>query len=48
MSRAGVTADEAFQRLRTRSQSEHRKLSVLATDIVQAAVRRALSRRSGT
>jgi AmiR/NasT family two-component response regulator len=38
--RTGVTADEPFHRLRTSSQSEHRKLSVLATEIVQAAVRR--------
>ena len=47
MSRAGVTAEEAFARLRELSQREHAKLAVVAADIVQTAVNRARSRRSG-
>lgn len=46
-SRNGIGADEAFQRLRTMSQNQHVKLSVLATSIVDEAVRRAQSRRDG-
>ena len=46
MSRSGVTAEEAFTRLRDLSQREHRKLAEVAAGIVQAAVNRARSRRS--
>lgn len=45
MSRVGCTSDEAFERLRTRSQSEHVKLAVVAQSVVDAAVRRARIRR---
>ncbi len=45
MSRHGVSADEAFNRLRTLSQREHAKVAVIAESIVQAAVRRARMRR---
>jgi GAF domain-containing protein len=45
MSRTGTTAAEAFDRLRTRSQVEHTKVSVVAQSIVDAAVRRARARR---
>jgi AmiR/NasT family two-component response regulator len=45
MSRSGVTAEEAFARLRELSQREHAKLAVVAADIVQGAVKRARSRR---
>lgn len=45
MSRVGCTADEAFERLRNRSQSEHVKLAVVAQSVVDAAVRRARIRR---
>jgi GAF domain-containing protein len=45
MSRTGVTADEAWARLRELSQREHKKLSVVAGQIVHAAVQRARSRR---
>jgi GAF domain-containing protein len=45
MSRHGVSADEAFNRLRTLSQREHRKVAVIAEGIVQAAGRRARTRR---
>ena len=46
MSRTGVTAEVAFDRLRTRSQAEHTKVSVVAQSVVDAAVRRARARRS--
>lgn len=46
MSRTGCTADVAFDRLRTRSQSEHAKVSVVAQSVVDAAVRRARARRA--
>ncbi len=44
ISRTGTTADGAFGRLRTLSQAEHLKLSVVATRIVQEAGRRARAR----
>ncbi len=46
MSRTGCTADVAFDRLRTRSQSEHMKVSAVAQSVVDAAVRRARARRA--
>lgn len=45
MSRVGCTSAEAFERLRTRSQAEHMKLSAVAQSVVDAAVRRARMRR---
>jgi GAF domain-containing protein len=44
MARSGITADEAFDRLRTLSQHEHTKLSAVATAIVATAVRRVRGR----
>lgn len=44
MSRSGVTAEEAFDRLRQRSQAEHLKLTAVAASIVDEAVRRARAR----
>jgi GAF domain-containing protein len=44
MSRSGGTDAEALERLREMSQSEHRKLSVVARSIVDEAVRRANAR----
>ena len=46
MSRTGCTAEEAFDRLRARSQAEHIKVSAVAQSVVDAAVRRARSRRA--
>jgi GAF domain-containing protein len=46
MSRTGATSAEAFDRLRTRSQVEHTKVSMVAQSIVDAAVRRARARRA--
>lgn len=46
MSRTGCTSAEAFDRLRTRSQAEHTKVSVVAQSVVDAAVRRARARRA--
>jgi GAF domain-containing protein len=46
ISRTGLTADEAFDRLRTRSQKEHLKVSAVATSVVIAATRRARARAS--
>jgi GAF domain-containing protein len=46
MSRTGVTSEEAFDRLRVMSQSENRKVSALAQQIVDEAVRRARARRA--
>ena len=48
MSRSGSSADEAFARLRTLSQSQHRKVSVVAKELVEQAVRRARSRPSSS
>jgi GAF domain-containing protein len=44
MSRSGGTEHEALDRLRTLSQNEHRKLTVVAGHIVDEAVRRAKAR----
>jgi GAF domain-containing protein len=44
MSRTGGTEDEALARLRTLSQNEHRKLVVVARQIIDEAVRRAQAR----
>jgi GAF domain-containing protein len=46
-SRSGLSADEAFQRLRQRSQNEHLKLATMASTIVEEAVRRARARHTG-
>ena len=46
MSRTGCTAPEAFERLKARSQAEHVKVSAVAQSVVDAAVRRARSRRA--
>ena len=47
MSRAGCTADEAFDRLRQLSQTRNTKLTVVAQSLVDEAVRRARARRTG-
>ena len=47
MSRSGSTAAEALDRLRTLSQHEHRKLVVVAAQIIDEAVRRAQARHRG-
>jgi AmiR/NasT family two-component response regulator len=44
ISRTGSTTNEAFNRLKTVSQKEHIKVSVVAAGIVQAAARRARGR----
>lgn len=44
MSRTGIDAEEAFVRLRTRSQHEHRKVREIAEELVAEAVRRAKRR----
>ena len=44
-SRSGITADEAFDRLRQQSQRGHSKVSAVAASIVQEAIRRARARR---
>ena len=44
MSRTGGTEDEALVRLRTLSQNEHRKLVVVARQVIDEAVRRAQAR----
>jgi GAF domain-containing protein len=41
MSRSGLSADDAFVRLRIMSQHEHIKLAVVAANLVEEAVRRA-------
>ena len=46
LSRSGGTAEEALDRLRRMSQSEHRKLPVVAQSLIEEAVRRASRRRS--
>ena len=48
MSRSGGTEAEAMERLRELSQSEHRKLAVVARSIVDEAVRRANARHHPT
>jgi hypothetical protein len=45
MSRTGATAEEAFDRLRAMSQSEHVKVSELSRLLVDEAVQRARARR---
>jgi ANTAR domain len=44
MSRTGCAPDEAFAKLRIRSQTENRKLSSVAQQLVDEAVRRARAR----
>jgi GAF domain-containing protein len=46
MSRSGCTALEAFDKVRAMSQSENRKVSLIAQQIVDEAVRRARARHS--
>jgi|HubBroStandDraft_6_1064221.scaffolds.fasta_scaffold566362_2 hypothetical protein len=48
MSRSGCGSDEAFEKLRTLSQREHRKLSEVARLLVDESVRRARARSGGT
>ena len=48
ISRSGITQDEAFNRLRALSQSEHRRVSAVAASIVEEAARRARGRRTDT
>ena len=45
ISRSGSSPEEAFNRLRTLSQTEHRKVSVVAATIVEEAARRARGRK---
>lgn len=45
-SRTGVTAEEAFNRLRGISQHEHTKLTEVAATVVEEAVRRARARKA--
>jgi GAF domain-containing protein len=47
MSRSGISAAEAFDRLRTMSQTENRKLAEVAQHVVDEAVRSARARHSG-
>jgi GAF domain-containing protein len=47
ISRTGITQDEAFERLRILSRTEHLKVSAVATSIVDAAARRARGRVKG-
>ncbi len=44
MSRGGCTAEEAFDKLRTMSQTENRKLALVAQQVVDEAIRRARAR----
>jgi len=44
ISRTGGTAEEAFDRIRRRSQAEHLKVSAIARQIVEVAARRARAR----
>ena len=46
MSRSGISADEAFDRLRSIGQHDYSKLAAVAASIVAAAVRRARARRT--
>lgn len=46
ISRTGVSADEAFERLRGMSQAQHRKVVALADALVQASAGRARARRT--
>jgi AmiR/NasT family two-component response regulator len=47
MSRSGLTAAEAFQRLREMSQRSHVRVGVIAQQLLDEAVTRARVRRSG-
>lgn len=47
ISRTGADAGEAFDRLRTMSQSQHRKVSAIAEAMVQVTARRARARLAG-
>jgi GAF domain-containing protein len=47
MSRTGATAEEAFDRLRSMSQSQHVKVAEIARVLVDEAVHRARARRPG-
>ena len=47
-SRSGISAAEAFTRLREAGQSEHIKVNAVAAGVVQDAVRRAKARRPDT
>ncbi len=48
MSRSGATAQEAFDRLRTMSQTQHVKVAELSQTLVDEAVRRARARQAAT
>jgi GAF domain-containing protein len=48
MSRTGCTSEEAFDKLRVMSQSENRKVSLIAQQLVDEAVRRARARHTET
>jgi GAF domain-containing protein len=48
MSRTGATPEEAFDRLRTMSQSQHIKVAEVSRLLVDEAVRRARARRPGS
>ncbi|MCW2523332.1 MAG: transcriptional regulator containing AAA-type ATPase, and binding domain, partial [Frankiales bacterium] len=48
MSRSGCTSDEAFGKLVESSQSQNRKVSSVAQNLVDEAVRRARARRQGS
>jgi AmiR/NasT family two-component response regulator len=47
MSRSGCTAEEAFDKLRVISQTEHTKLALVAQQVLEEAVRRARARHTG-
>jgi AmiR/NasT family two-component response regulator len=47
-SRAGGSAEEAFDRLRQISQAENVKLAVVAQRVIDEAVRRAHARHAGS
>lgn len=46
MSRSGCTPSQAFDRLRTISQTEHRRVAAVAQQLIDDAVRRARARRA--
>jgi GAF domain-containing protein len=48
MARSGASPEEAFDRLRTMSQSQHTKVAEVSRVLVEEAVRRARSRQTGT
>jgi GAF domain-containing protein len=47
ISRSGISPDEALGRIRQLSQHQHTKMALVATSIVQEAVRRARARHTG-